>query len=344
MALIKPRRLISVLFTAVTLVVAGCQPTPPPGTATPTAVTPQPTPTATPQPLGSSENPVLIGFVYSEDNPEAQSAIEDLTKELSNRTGFSIGAVIFPTDEDLMTELKSGKVHAAWLQPMTYLYAKSLGMVNVNLLTNHFGTYYYGTQILVNSESNLTSYFDPKTNTNTGEIDLALSQLNGLRPCWVEPGSISGHIYPYGLLREQEIEFLPGAFVQSHTAVVRSLYIKGICDFGATFAYSGDPRTSSAVLGDLPDAEQRIIVLWRTAADIPNLNFSTIPTMDEAVRKSLLNALMDMVKNEAGRTMLSQAAGNYDIQDLKIVDDSIYNPLRHIVSYSGINVADWLGR
>lgn len=344
MPLIKPRTSIIVFLILTITLVAGCQPMPGPPTVTPTAGTPQPTPTATPQPLGSSGNPVMIGFVYSDDNIDAQPAIEALTAELSTRSGFSIGAVLYPTYEEMMTGLETGNTHAAWMQPLTYLYARSQGLVNVNLLTNHYGTYFYGTQILANAENNLTGYFDPQTNTNTGEIDLALSQLDGLRPCWVEPGSISGYIYPYGLLRQYEIEVQSGAFVQSHTAVVRGLYIKGICDFGATFAYSGDPRTSSAVLSDLPDAEQRVVVLWRTAADIPNLNFSTSPSMDEAVRKSLLNNLIDMAKSDSGKDILSRATGNYDIQGLKIVDDSIYDPLRQVISYAGIDVADWLGR
>lgn len=344
MPFIKPRKNLTALLIAVIVLAAGCQPMPGPATNTPTVGTPQPTPTATPQPLGSSGNPVIVGFVYSEENPETQSAIEQLTAELSTRSGFSIGAALYPAYDELLAGLKAGTTHAAWLQPLTYIYAKSQNIVTVNLLTNHFGTYFYGTQILANAESNFTSFFDTQTNTNTGEIDSALGQLDGLRPCWVDPGSISGYIYPYGLMREREIELLPGAYVQSHTAVVRGLYIKGICDFGATFADSGDPRTSSAVLSDLPDAEQRVVVLWRTNSDIPNLNFSTIPTMDEVVRKSLLNTLLEMVETDSGKDLLSRTAGDYDIQDLKIVDDSIYDPLRHAISFAGIDVADWLGR
>lgn len=342
--LVKPLKSIFVLLLVLILIAAGCQPAPVQPTVTPTVSTPQPTATPTPLPLGSSGNPVMIGFVYTEDNPDAQAAIETLTSELTTRTGFSIGAVIYPTYDELMAGLQVGNTHAAWLQPLTYLYAKSHDLVNVKLLTNHFGTYFYGVQILANADSGLTSYFDPQANANTGEVDLALDQLTGLRPCWVDPGSISGYIYPFGLLRQHEIELLPGAYLQSHTAVIRGLYIKGLCDFGATFAYSGDPRTSSAVLSDLPDAEQRVVVLWRTDADIPNMNFSTVPTMDEAVQKSLLNTLMDLVKTDSGKDLLSRAAGGYDIQDLKIVDDSIYDPLRQAISYAGVDIADWLGR
>lgn len=344
MPFIKPRIIPTVLILSFFLILSGCQAATPTPEPTPTAVTPQPSPTPTPLPLGSAGNPVIMGFVHTEDSPDFQAAVELLMEEMDTRTGYSFGAVVYPTMDDLVTDLRAGKVHAAWLQPLTYLYAKSQGIANVGLLTNHFGTYYYGTQILANAENNFTSFYNPHTNSNTGEIEAALDQLDGYRPCWVEPGSISGFIYPYGLFRENNIELLPGAYVQSHTAVIRSLYIKGICDFGVTFAHSGDPRTSSAVLSDLPDVEQRIVILWQTDAAIPNLNFSTIPTMDEDLRKATLNALVDLVETDAGKETLSRVTGDYDIQDLRIVDDSIYDKLRHVISYAGIDVADWLGR
>jgi phosphonate transport system substrate-binding protein len=287
---------------------------------------------------------VVIGYILPEDNPAAQSAIETLTGELIARTGYSIAAAIYPNYNELLTGFRSGSVQAAWLLPLTYLFLNSRGYVEVRLLTNHFGTYYYGTQILANIESGLTSYFDPRTNTNTTEAEIALSQLDGLRPCWVDEGSLSGFIYPYGLLRQMDIELLPGAFVQSHTAVVRSLYIKGVCDFGATFSESGDPRTASAVVADLPDVAERVIVLWQSDADIPGLNFSISPELSEEIRKSLTQTLIELVNTETGKLILTDATGGYDIQDLRVVDDSIYDPLRVLLHYTGVEPGAWLGR
>jgi phosphonate transport system substrate-binding protein len=286
----------------------------------------------------------MIGYVLLVDDPTAQAAIEALAQELTNKTGLTFGAVIYPSHQQLLDAMKMGGIQAAWLQPITYLYASARGFAEASLLTNHFGTYYYGTQILANIENGFTSYFDTATSTSQADAETALSQLAGLRPCWAEEGSLSGHIYPLGLFNQLSIEILPGAVVQSHTAVVRSLYIKGICDFGASFSYTGDPRTASAVITDLPDVEQKVVILWQSPADIPNLNFSIIPGLDASIRTRLTTSLVDLVKTDTGRQMLTDAAGGYDIQDLRVIDNSVYDPLRETVRRSAVDLTELLGR
>lgn len=344
MPLVKPRKILTVLLLTTSLVLAACQTRTPTVELTATASTPVPTFTPAPAPLGSTENPAMVGYVIHDDDPAAQSAIESLTQELTTRTGITFGAVIYPAPEQLLAAMKAGTVQAAWLQPVTYLYASANGFAEASLLTNHFGTYYYGTQFLANVDSGFTPYFDPATNTSSADGATALAQLTGLRPCWTEEGSLSGLIYPLGLFNELSIEILPGAVVQSHTAVIRSLYIKGICDFGATFSYTGDPRTSSAVINDLPDVDQRIIILWQSPPDIPNMNFSTIPDLNPAIKTPLIDTLVGIVKTEDGKKMLTDAVGGYEIQDLRIIDDSVYDILREAVRRSGVDVTKWLGR
>jgi len=340
----KHRFLLTVLFILSTLALVGCSTATPTLEPTPTQAFVAPTATTPPLPLGDPTNPILIGYVFSQDDPESQAAIESLVQELDQRIGLTFGAVIFPTYEQLLDMLEAGTVHAAWLHPLTYINASSQNLVEVQLLTNHFGTYYYGTQILANVENSFIAYFDPQTNTATADAETALRQLDGLRPCWTEPGSVSGHIYPYGLLQDLNIDSLPGAFLQSHTAVVRSLYIKGVCDYGATFAYSGDPRTASAVINDLPDVDQQVVVLWQSPPDIPNLNFSTIPNLPDPIRAKLVSVLVDIVKTVEGKALLTAANGAYDIQDLRVVDDSVYDPLRQAVRRSDVSTGDFLGR
>jgi len=151
-------------------------------------------------------------------------------------------------------------------------------------------------------------------------------------------------VVPASLLSANSIQTTDGAFLQTHTAAVRALYIKGICDFAATFAISGDPRTSSAVLDDLPDALNRIVVIWRTEATIPSLGLAYAQSLPESFRQAVNLALTDLVKTDTGKAILTGANAGYDIQDLRMVDDSIYDPLRENVAAIAFDLKTALGR
>lgn len=304
----------------------------------------EPTPTATPEPLGSKANPIILGLVPGESTPDQASQAATLAEQIGTAVGFTVKILVVDDYETLLTEMQVGKVHLAFLHPMTYIAAHQNELAEVALLTNHYGVYYYGAQFLASAESGLLSYFDPGTNGNTADAAGALNQLTGKKPCWVDPTSISGYILPAGLLAQNEIPVSPGATLLSQTAVIRALYIKGVCDFGVTFAISGDPRTSSAVIDDLPDVRERVMVLWQTDPVIPNLNLSYATALPAEMRPDLTQAFLDLAKTEEGQALLTAATGNYEIQDMRVVDDSVYDPLRDAVNALEFDIYSALGK
>lgn len=306
--------------------------------------TPEPTPTATPAPLGSEENPVILGLVPVDGAPDQAAQAATLAGKLSEAVGFSVDILVLDEYDLLLSEMDSGGVQLAFLQPITYIAANKNNLAEVALLTNHFGVYYYGAQFLANVESGFSSYFDPNTNLNTADAPAALGQLAGKKPCWSDPASVSGHLLPAGILTENEITVSEGATIPTQTGIIRALYIKGVCDFGVTFAISGDPRTSSAVIADLPDVRERVMVIWQTDPEIPNLNLSYMPSLPAEMRPALTQAFMDLAKTEDGKALLSAAAGNYEIQDMRVVDDSVYDPLRDAVNALKFDLYNALGR
>lgn len=284
-----------------------------------------------------------MGFVNETGDSDATAAARELGVRLTVQTGFAIQSRVFPSYPELVQALRGGEVHAAWLPPLTYLYTNAQKVADVALLTNHFGTYYYGTQFFANVESGYTAYYDPVSNTNTGDAQTALAQLAGTTPCWVDTDSVSGYILPAGILSEIGVEVNTGVIARTSTSVIRILYITGVCDFGATFSVTGDPRTASAVLDDLPDARERVYVIWRSDAVIPNLNLSFLPNLPDEVRQIVTGTLIDLVKSEEGKTLLTRA-NQYDIEDLRSVDDSVYDPIRGAVQRSNTNLNDVIGR
>lgn len=329
------------------MILTGCLSTSPtltPGpieTATPT---PLPTPTATPMPLGSAENPLVLGLVVQDPGQQLDAPAAALATRLSNLTHLTVRARVFPDYLGLLDRMASDEVHIALLPPLTYLYASNRGLAEVALLTNHFGVYAYGSQFVANASSGFKIYYDPLSGQNSADASAALAQFEGKKPCWVDTGSASGFIVPAGLLALNKISLAPPAYSQTHAAVIRSLYVKGVCDFGATFAISGDPRTGDAVLKDLPDALTRIPIVWRSDAIIPNLNISYIAGLQEEKSRALNAAFLSLGASSQGRALISAAAGGYEIEALKSIEDASYEPLRAAVNALDLSLFELIGK
>lgn len=324
---------------------SGCltaTPTLPPGPLPTETPPPQPTPTATPAPLGDTSNPLVFGIVQT-GSAEQFPAAEWVIQQIAEQTGLAIRLETFSTYQQLLAAMEQTRVHITWMPPLTYLYASQRGIAEVSLLTNHFGVYRYGVQFLANANSGFRLYFDPLSGQNSADAATALSQFSGKRPCFVEPTSAAGYLVPAGLLARNSIQTADPVFTQTHSGVVRTLYVQGVCDFGATFAISGDPRTSSIVLQDLPDALERIPVVWRSDPVIPNLALVFTAGMPGEIQKALEQAFMDIIQNDEGRSKLSLFA-DYEIEDLRPIDDQLYNPLRETLAPLGIFYAELIGK
>lgn len=310
-------------------------------TVVPTATLP-PQPTNTPEPLGSQGNPIYLASVIEGDHPEASSALINLAQELSTKTGLTVQSVVSKDYKTLLLSLKLGKTHLAWLPPLTYIYAQEQGTAQVALVSNHLGVYRYGVQFIANTENGFTPYFDPISKQATGDAAHALVQFAGKRPCLVDPSSVSGYIVPLGILASESIQTLPPVLTQEDTAVIRVLYMKGICDFGATFAVSGDPRTAES-LNDLPELLQKIPVIWQSDPVIPNLNLSFSTQVNTPIRVKLRDAILQIAEGPDGLDLLSRAT-QYEIDDLKAVDDSYYAELITFIDALGDFNEDWIGK
>ena len=330
----KPYGPLALLLAMVifVLLLNGCGTNPPPSvTPTPTlTLTPTfpATLTPTPEPLGTASNPYVIGLVAAPDDQQMTAAADELARQLSALGGVSMVGRTYATYHQLILGMSRGEVHTAWMPPLTYLYASQRGIAEAALLTNHFGVYQYGVQFMANVDSGFTPYFDPISGLSSADAITALEQFRGRRPCWTETQSAAGYILPAGLLQVFDIAVLTGVQSQTHSAVVRSLYIKGVCDFGATFSISGDPRTASNVITDLPDVMNRVLIIWRSDAVIPNVNLSLIAGLSEGERLTMTNAFLDLGRTPEGRALLSLSAGNYQIDAIQAIDDDVYDTLR----------------
>ena len=312
-------------------------------TSTPDASYPTAMPTFTPTPaaLGSVENPIVIALVDPLPSAEQQLAFNDLASLLGGHLQMSVIGRFFNTYQDLEFALQRQQVHFAWLQPIEYLLASQKGLGTALLVTNHLGITGYGVQFLGHSDSNFVSYFDVGTHSSTAQSNVALAQLSGLRGCLTEDNSLAGYWVPLGYLNLNNIPTLEPVQTFSYSASIRALYIKGICSFAATYAIAADPRTSSEVITDLPEAIEKLPILWMSPPVIPNLNLSFTPQIDLTLQSRVSDFLRDHARSDSGKAQLS-AALDYEVAALEPLPDIAYDPLRDLLAASGVRLADLL--
>jgi len=337
------KRLLLSLITSIvlaTLLVACATPTPVATTA-PEPTTP-PVPTASPVPPpapGTADNPIIMGLAPSATTQELQTGGEAIAAKLSELTGYSIKVTVPASYGALVEAMGSGNAQIGWLPPFTYILAHEAGYADVGLATIRFGADHYSAQFIANAAGGYTSYYDAATGKNTADAKTALAQFANKKPCWTDPLSSSGYVIPLGLLKDAGISIKAGAWVQGHPTVVKSVYLspKGeICDFGATFAPTPD------VTRDFPDVNEKVLVVWMTDPVIPNDNVSFAPDMPADMRAKIVEALLSLAGSDEGKALLKN--GGYDIQGLKVVDDTFYDAFRVYLQASGVDTTTLMGK
>jgi phosphonate transport system substrate-binding protein len=293
-------------------------------TQTPTEVI---TPTPTQAELGNLGNPISLGFILTPDETGAIEAAEEIAVLIGEDTGYAVESSIYPDFQSLAIDAQNGVVHLFWLKPLEYIYLNWEGAAQVVLVTNHLGVYAYGVQFIANIDRGFRSYFDPETNQSTGEVNQALQQFSGTRPCFINSSSIPGYFVPLGLLENASTPTLDPVFTQSYNATIRALFIQGICDFGVTYALNGDPLNDIDIVQNLPEAQDQIEVIWQSEGIIPNINLSASSNLPANIEFNIQEAVLDLPLNPVGLSLLSTALKE-EIEAVKTVEDTFYNQLR----------------
>lgn len=312
-------------------------------TSTPDVGFPTAMPTFTPTPaaLGSPENPIVMALVDPSASVEQQAALNNLADLIGRHLQMTVSGRFYNSYQEIEYALQQQQAHFAWLQPVEYLLASQKGLATALLVTNHLGVTGYGVQFLGHSDSDFVTYFDVGSHMSTAEATVALAQLSGMRGCLTEDNSLAGYWVPLGYFNLYNIPTLEPVQTYSYSASIRALYIKGVCSFAATYAISADPRTSSEVITDLPEAIEKLPILWMSPPIIPNLNLSFTPQVDLNLQSRVSDFLREYARSDAGKAQLSSAL-DYEVAALEPLPDSAYTTLRELLDVSGVRLADLL--
>ncbi|MBI5292302.1 MAG: phosphate/phosphite/phosphonate ABC transporter substrate-binding protein [Chloroflexi bacterium] len=327
-------------IVALALILSACggaTPTAAPTAAPPTAVPPTAVPPTevppTEVPFGSPDKPIIMALAPSATSDELIASGNTIADLLSAETGLTVKAVV-PTNYKAMIEaMCSGNSQIGWLPPFGYLVAhetttkdkdgKDVPCADVSFITLRNGLDHYATQFVGRAADGFTAGTDLS----------ALKQFEGKKPCWTDPFSASGYVIPASLVAAEGVKIKTAAFVQGHPTVVRAVYAGGICDFGATFV---DARTNSAVQTDLPDVNDKVIVVYQTENIIPNDTVGFAYDLPAELRATLAAALDKISKTEDGAAAMKKL---YSIDGLKATDDTFFDEFRVLLAASGIDIA-----
>lgn len=297
--------------------------------------TPASSPTAE---LGLAENPLILALPPSADTPEQINAAREIAAQLTERTGYFVLVIVPESYADLVDALEKGNAHIALLDPLAYAFAYQKDLVHAQYAIVKDEKVKYGTQFLAARRDGFTSYFNAESGENTADASTALAQFADKKPCWSGEASPSGHVVPLGVLNQTGVQTRTAAFVGGQTTVVRSLYVGGICDFGATYI---DARKFPSLEDEMPDLVEQVLVIWQTPEVIPYevLAFST--NMPLPMRNLFSDLIPAIMQTDAGSAAFRAA---YGIDEIQAVNDGDLNDFHVFVRESKVALNMLLGK
>ena len=333
-------------FIFVAFLLGGCDsarlsPPQPTGTPVPSTPTVEATlPSASPSgELGLLENPLILALPPSAaDSPERINAARELAAQFTERTGYVVVVTAPQTYAELVDAFEGGNAHIAMLDPLSYAFTYQKDLVRARYAVLREDKYKYGAQFLAPRRGGFISYFDAENGLNTADASVALVQFRDRKPCWSEETSPSGYVVPLGVLNQAQVQTRAAAFVGGQTTVVRSLYVGGICDFGATYI---DARKFPSLEDEMPDLIEQVLVVWQTPEIIPYEVLVFSSKMPPPMRELFASLIPAILQTEAGSAAFETA---FEVTEVQSVNDGDFNEFHALVGESRLDLSAILGK
>ncbi len=297
---------------------------------TPTATPFASAPTAVP---GDINNPLILALAPAPRlDPNALNASKLLIAQLEKSSGYRFVAIAPTSETELIHRFQNGDAHIGVLSPFGYLLASEDGRLNAAFSRQQNGSTFYGAQFIVRSDAGFLPYFDMVKNENTADASTALAQFKNKKPCWSDAFSPSGYVVPLGFLNKAGVPITDPAFVAGQPTVVRAVYARGVCDFGATYI---DARTYPGLEDPFPDVMKKVLVVWHTPNIIPYETLAFAGSLNNDMRRILIRAFVDTMDTPDGSSALQTLFG---IAGMQVAQDGQYQDFRKMVKASGLDL------
>jgi phosphonate transport system substrate-binding protein len=271
--------------------------------------------------LGTEENPIVWAFVPSGEMERVSSGAQSVADLLHQKTGLYFKTLVATEYAGVIEALRAKPATAQMTSLATFAYitAADYGVSQAALVSVRNNSAFYKGGIIVRTDSGINKIADLKGKTFA-------------RP---DPLSTSGWIIPSIVLKSQGIN--PSTDIKvvdagSHDAAVAAVY-NGDVAGGACYV---DARTR--IQDQYPDVLEKVKFL-QESAPIPNDGVQFHPSVPQALRDKIVNALLEIAQTEEGKAALNTA---YQWTALERHDDSFYDPFRQVLQAAGVKAADFM--
>lgn len=237
---------------------------------------------------------IVMGFNPAENADVVDTNSKLFSKYYQDKTGLKVKTFIATDYTALIEALRSGQIDFAWLPPFSYIKAEEVAGAEVLMKAVRRGKAVYYSAIITRADKNIHSIED----------------LKGKNIAWVDPSSVSGHIFPKAnLMKKKKLDpdkfFGKQVFSGAHDALVLAV-LNGTVDAGATFC-NGPLGEDGAWLQYLTPADAKKIRILFVTDPIPGDTMATSKKFakdNKVIVDKTVAMLKEMGTTEEGKKIL----------------------------------------
>lgn len=269
----------------------------------------------------TTQRPLLLGFIPSENTAEIQRNAQPLVDELSKNLGREVQAVLATDYTGLVEAFRNGRLDAAFLTPASYVMAAQEAGVKVILRTQRGEIPFYYSVIFARKDSNIKD----------------LKDLKGKSMAFGDNLSTAGYVYPLKMFKaagiDPQTDFENILFSGGHDATVLAVYNKKVTA-GATYANDKEGQDAAWQHVLKPEQIEELEVI-QVSEPIPSDNICVSKDLPQETVDKIQQFFLKMHTTEAGKKQLYDL---YRIERFVTATDADYQGIREAFELSGIHL------
>ena len=250
--------------------------------------------------IQAEEKPLQVQFVPTNNDGSMEARAEPFSKYLSEKLGRPVKVTLATDYSTIVQAMASGQVDLGIMPPAAYVQARSLNAAQA-ILTSKLGAYDPETGLPIEGET--SGSFKAEVLVKADSPIQNLEDLKGKKIATLSPTSASGYIYPIAEMKEKgmSIKDVTLTTVNDIPSMITSI-LNGQQD--AMFSFQGTRVVFGQAFPD-NDLMKDLRVIYLSEGDIPNDAIAVQPSMDEDLRKQIIEAFKSMADSDEGKEIMS---------------------------------------